>query len=60
MRLRADDGEGLALCAPDRGAADSCKEMYNRLGLPKAKFILLDKERTGERKVDIKLHDEAR
>jgi len=52
-------GEGLALCAPDKGARDFVKEMYNRLKLPKAKFILLDKERTGERKVAIKLHDES-
>jgi ribose-phosphate pyrophosphokinase len=52
-------GEGLALCAPDKGARDFVKEMYNRLELPKAKFILLDKERTGERKVAIKLHDES-
>jgi ribose-phosphate pyrophosphokinase len=33
--------------------------MFNRIGLPKAKFILLDKERSGERKVDIKLHSES-
>jgi ribose-phosphate pyrophosphokinase len=52
-------GEGLALCAPDAGARDFVKEMYNRLNLPKAKFILLDKERFNERKVDIKLHDES-
>ena len=42
-------GEGLALCAPDKGARDFVKEMYCQLGLPKAKFILLDKERSGER-----------
>ncbi|MBT7334622.1 MAG: ribose-phosphate pyrophosphokinase [Gammaproteobacteria bacterium] len=52
-------GEGLALCAPDAGARDFVKEMYNRLGLPKAKFILLDKERSGEREVAIKLHDQS-
>jgi ribose-phosphate pyrophosphokinase len=52
-------GEGLALCAPDAGARDFVKEMYNRLDLPKAKFILLDKERFDERKVQIKLHDES-
>jgi len=52
-------GEGLALCAPDKGARDFVKEMYNRLNLPKAKFILLDKERSGEREVEIKLHDES-
>lgn len=53
------DGEGLALCAPDKGARDFVKEMFCQLGLPKAKFILLDKERSGERDVQIKLHDES-
>ncbi len=53
------EGEGLALCAPDAGARDFVKEMYNRLNLPKAKFILLDKERSGEREVQIKLHDQS-
>ena len=53
------DGEGLALCAPDAGAREFVREMFNRVGLPKAKFILLDKERSGERKVDIKLHSES-
>lgn len=53
------EGEGLALCAPDKGARDFVKEMFFRLGLPKAKFILLDKERSGEREVQIKLHDES-
>ncbi len=53
------EGEGLALCAPDKGARDFVKEMFKRLGLPKAKFVLLDKERTGEREVQIKLHAES-
>ena len=53
------EGEGLALCAPDKGARDFVKEIYQRLGLPKAKFILLDKERSGERQVEIKLHEES-
>ena len=53
------DGEGLALCAPDKGARDFVKEMCNSLGLPKAKFIMLDKERTGEREVEITLHAES-
>jgi ribose-phosphate pyrophosphokinase len=53
------DGEGLALCAPDAGAREFVREMFNRIGLPKAKFILLDKERSGERQVDIKLHSES-
>lgn len=53
------EGEGLAFCAPDKGARVFVKEMFRRMGLPKAKFILLDKERTGERQVEIKLHSES-
>lgn len=53
------NGEGLALCAPDKGARGFVEEMYKRLNLPKAKFILLDKERTGERSVQIHLHKES-
>jgi ribose-phosphate pyrophosphokinase len=53
------DGEGLVLCAPDKGARDFVKEMFNTLKLPKAKFIMLDKERTAERKVEITLHKES-
>jgi len=54
-----DEGEGLALCAPDKGAREFVKEMYAQLGLSKAKFVLLDKERTGERKVEVKIHAES-
>ena len=54
-----EDGEGLALCEPDKGARDFVKEMCKRLNLPKAKFVLLDKERTSERQVDIKIHAES-
>jgi len=53
------EGEGLAFCAPDKGAREFVKEMFRRMGLPKAKFILLDKERSGERQVEIKLHPES-
>ena len=55
----ASDGEGLVLCAPDKGARDFVRTMYQRLELPAAKFILLDKERTGERSVEITLHPES-
>ena len=54
-----EEGEGLVLCAPDKGARDFVKQMYNTLGLTKAKFIMLDKERTAERKVEITLHKES-
>jgi len=52
-------GARLALCAPDQGARDFVKEMFVRLGLSEARFVLLDKERTGEREVEIKLHAES-
>ncbi len=54
-----DQGAGLVLCAPDKGAREFVKAMYDELGLSKAKFIMLDKERTEERKVDITLHKES-
>lgn len=54
-----EGGEGLALCAPDRGARDFVLEMFRALHLPKAKLVLLNKERTGERQVDIRLDAES-
>lgn len=52
-------GEGLALCAPDQGARGFVTEMFRRLGLPKAKCVLLDKARSGERQVEITLHQDS-
>ena len=54
-----DEGEGLALCAPDKGARDFVKTLYAQLGLPRARFLPLDKERAGERQVSITLHSES-
>ena len=53
------DGEGLALCAPDKGARDFVQQMFAHLKLPKAKLVLLDKERSGERQVEITMHKES-
>jgi len=53
------DGDGLVLCAPDKGAREFVRQMFATLDLPKAKFILLDKERTGERDVEISLDAES-
>jgi ribose-phosphate pyrophosphokinase len=53
------EGEGLALCAPDQGARAFVTEMFRQLGLPKARFVLLDKERSGERQVEITLHEDS-
>lgn len=55
----AAEGAGLALCAPDKGARAFVQELHRRLNLPKAKFVLLDKERAGERKVSITVHAES-
>lgn len=55
----AGDGDGLVLCAPDKGAREFVRRMYEQLDLPAAKFIMLDKERTGERAVEISLHAES-
>ena len=54
-----EQGEGLVLCAPDKGAREFVKAMYDALGLTRAKIIMLDKERTDERKVEITLHQES-
>lgn len=51
------DGSGLVLCAPDEGAREFVTEMISKLDLPKAKCLLLEKERTGERDVDIQLYE---
>jgi len=51
------EGEGLALCAPDEGARDFVLGMAERLALPKARCILLSKQRSGEREVAISLYD---
>jgi len=51
------DGEGLVLCAPDEGAREFVTEMVSKLRLPQAKCLLLEKERKGERDVDIRLYE---
>lgn len=53
----SEDGEGLALCAPDKGARDFVLQVFARLGMPKAKCLLLDKVRSGEREVSLKLYE---
>ncbi len=55
----APGGVGLALCAPDKGARDFVKQMFAELSLPDARFIMLDKQRSGERDVEITLHPES-
>lgn len=51
------EGEGLVLCAPDAGAREFVLETFSRIDLPKAKCLLLKKQRTGERDVEIDLYE---
>jgi len=53
------DGDNLIICAPDKGAGPFAKEVMNSLNLPKAKMILICKERYGERKVEMAISQES-
>ena len=53
------DGCRLALCAPDEGARAFVKGLFDELGLPEARFVLMQKERSGEREVAMRLHPES-
>ena len=54
------DGCRLALCAPDEGArANSSKGSSMSLACPNARFVLMQKERSGEREVAMRLHPES-
>lgn len=50
-----DEGANLVLCAPDKGAVEFVNRMHEGLGLRKAGVCIMTKERTGERKVEIKV-----
>jgi ribose-phosphate pyrophosphokinase len=51
-------GANLVLCAPDKGASEFVETMHRALGLPDAGICRLAKDRTGERKVEIRVaHD---
>lgn len=53
-----EDGRNLVLCAPDKGAVEFVNRMRDELGLSKAGVCIMTKERSGERKVEIKVaHD---
>jgi ribose-phosphate pyrophosphokinase len=48
-------GANLVLCAPDKGAAEFVETMRRTLALPDAGVCQLAKERSGERKVEIRV-----
>jgi ribose-phosphate pyrophosphokinase len=46
-------GEGLLICAPDKGACGFAAQVHQQLGSPAAKLLFFAKQRQGERKVSI-------
>jgi len=54
-----NDGQNLVLCAPDKGAVEFVNRMQEGLGLSKAGVCIMTKERTGERKVEIKVASDS-
>ena len=51
--------DGLVLCAPDKGARSFVKEVEEALATHTVETLLLDKERHGERKVEIGISSES-
>ncbi|MDH7481841.1 MAG: phosphoribosyltransferase family protein [Armatimonadota bacterium] len=44
-------GDGVLICAPDKGARGFAIEVQNKLGMPSAGLLYIAKERTGERHI---------
>ncbi len=53
MVVTGDDGENLVLCAPDKGAVSFVEQVWESLGLSKARRIVMEKERYGERQISM-------
>lgn len=51
----SQEGRNLVLCAPDKGAVEFVTRMHEGLGLRNAGVCIMTKERSGERKVEIKV-----
>ncbi len=44
-------GDGLIICAPDKGAREFASEVHNLLGKDRVQLLCISKQRNGERKV---------
>lgn len=53
------DGKNLVLCAPDHGAIEFTNRMIKSLQLQDASMIVMDKNREGERKVNIHISNKS-
>lgn len=49
------DGDNLVLVAPDKGATPFTNMVWESLGMPNCKRVVIDKERSGEREVRMTL-----
>lgn len=49
------DGDNLVLVAPDKGATPFANQVWESLGLPNCKRVVMDKVRSGEREVAMTL-----
>lgn len=49
------DGDNLVLVAPDKGATPFANQVWEALGLPNCKRVVMDKVRSGEREVKMTL-----
>jgi len=67
MNVGVNERKGLIICAPDKGAAPFAKHVFEHLCQESEELLLkshpslllMDKERTGERKVEIVLYKES-
>lgn len=53
------EGSNLILCAPDKGAKLFTQQVHQTLNLPGVKLMLMSKERSGERDVEIDVSPES-
>ena len=53
MVIAGENGANLVLCAPDKGAVSFIQQVWDSLGLGKARRIVMEKERYGERHVSM-------
>lgn len=53
------DGDNLVLCAPDKGAVPFVKMVHEALSLSECKVVVLAKERSGERQVEMTIDESS-
>ncbi len=59
MVVTGKNGDNLILCAPDSGARPFAAAVHKALGLSDCRMITMQKERSGERRVDLELSPES-